>query len=94
MTFQKHVGLHLDQNLDFNEHINKKVSKAQKGILVIKKNFNVLLICKSFVQPHLGYGNIVINQTTRVFWFSIMLPLQVRMQLKELLEQNPVKNRN
>ena len=32
---QKHLGLHLDQKLDFSKHIDKKISKAQKGIPVI-----------------------------------------------------------
>ena len=27
---QTHVGLHLDQKLDFSKHINEKISKAQK----------------------------------------------------------------
>ena len=34
---QKHLGLYLDQKLDFSKHINEKISKAQKGISVIKK---------------------------------------------------------
>ena len=50
---QKHLGLHLHQKLDFSKCINEKVSKAQKGILVIKKIYilpkNALLtIYKSF----------------------------------------------
>ena len=39
---QKHLGLHLDQKLDFTKYINKKISKAQKAISVIKKLCNVL----------------------------------------------------
>ena len=39
---QKHLGLHLDQKLDFSKHINEKISKAQKGISVIKKLYNIL----------------------------------------------------
>ena len=27
---QKHLGLHLDQRLDFSKHINEKISKARK----------------------------------------------------------------
>ena len=37
---QKHLGLHLDQKLDFRKHINEKIYKAQKGISVIK-NLNI-----------------------------------------------------
>ena len=65
---QKHLGLHLDQKLDFSKHINEKISKAQKGISVIKKLYNILprnallTIYKSFVRLHLDYGNIVYDQ--------------------------------
>ena len=65
---QKDLGLHLDQKLDFSKHINEKISEAQKGISVIKKLYyilprNVLLtIYKSFVRPHLDYGDIIYDQ--------------------------------
>ena len=64
---QKHLSLHLDQKLDFSKDINE-ISKAQKGISVIKKLYNILprnvllTIYKSFVRPHLDYGDIVYDQ--------------------------------
>ena len=67
-VFQKHLGLHLDRKLDFSKHINEKISKAQKGISVIKKLNNILprntllTIYKSFVRPHLDYGDIAYDQ--------------------------------
>ena len=39
---KEHLGLHLDQKLDFSKHINEKISKGQKGISVIKKLCNIL----------------------------------------------------
>ena len=39
---QKHLGLHLDQKLNFSKHINEKISKARKGISVIKKLYKTL----------------------------------------------------
>ena len=33
---QEHLGLQLDQKFNFNKHIKEKISKAQKGMLVIK----------------------------------------------------------
>ena len=54
--------------MDFSKHINEKISKAQKGISVIKKLYNILprnvllTIYKSFVRPHLDYGDIVYDQ--------------------------------
>ena len=65
---QKDLGLHLDQKLDFSKHINEKISEAQKGISVIKKLYNILprnvllTIYKSFVRPHLDYGDIIYDQ--------------------------------
>ena len=31
-TCQKHLGIHLDEKLNFNQHINEKITKAKKGI--------------------------------------------------------------
>ena len=39
---QKHLGLHPDQKLDFNKHINEKISTAQELISVIKKLYHIL----------------------------------------------------
>ena len=102
---QKHLGLHLDQKLDFSKHINEKISKAQKGISVIKKLYNILprnallTIYKPFVRPHLDYGVIsyMINQTTRVYQtkskrLSIMLPLQSQTQESAKLRALRAKN--
>ena len=65
---QKHLGLYLDAKLNFSEHINEKIKKAVKGISVIKK-LNVTLPCsslltiyKSFIRPHLDYGDVIYDQ--------------------------------
>ena len=71
-TSQKHLGIyiHLYGKLDFNAHIKEKISKAYRGIGIIKKlqsklPRNVLLtIYKSFIRPHLDYGEIVFDQPT------------------------------
>ena len=69
-TSQKHLGIQLDEKLDFNAHIKEKISKTYRGIGIIKKlqsklPRNVLLtIYKSFIRPHLGYGDIVFDQAT------------------------------
>ena len=41
-VFQKHLGLHLYQKLDFSKHHSEKISKAQKRISVINKLYNIL----------------------------------------------------
>ena len=36
-TYQEHLELHLDEKLNFSHHIKKKMSKAYRGIGVIKQ---------------------------------------------------------
>ena len=67
-SIQKHLGIHLDEKLNFNHHVKEKITKANKGIGVIKKLSNtlprdaLLTIYKSFVRPHLDYGDIIYDQ--------------------------------
>ena len=39
---QKHLGLHLDEKLNFHDHINAKTLKANEGIGIIKRCSNTL----------------------------------------------------
>ena len=54
--------------LNFKLYIKEKISKAIKGIGIIKTLSNVLqrksliTIYKSFVRPHLDYGDLVYDQ--------------------------------
>ena len=54
---QKHLGIHLDEELTFKHHINEKINKANKGIGIIRKLNNILprsalsIICRSFIRP-------------------------------------------
>ena len=65
---QKHLGLLLDEKLNFSEHINKKLKKATKSINLLRKlnlplpRSALLIIYKSFIRPHLDYGDIVYDQ--------------------------------
>ena len=60
-----HVGLLLDKRLSFNEHIQSAMNKCYKMIGVIKRlsvNLScdaLLRIYKSFIWPHLDYGDII-----------------------------------
>ena len=62
---QKHLGLTLDSNLNFNEHIEEKINKCNKIIGLIKRlsvtlpRKALLTIYKSFVRPHLDYADIL-----------------------------------
>ena len=65
---QKHLGLYLDEKLNFHDHINAKILKANKGIGIIKRLSNtlprksLLTIYKSFIRPHLDYCDIIYDQ--------------------------------
>ena len=34
LTSQKHLGIHLDEKLDFNGHIKEKISEAYRGVCI------------------------------------------------------------
>ena len=75
-TSQKHLGIHLDEKLNFNAPIN---DKANRGIVIIKKlqsklPRNVLLtIYKSFTRPHLGYGDVPYKSIILSFYSMLAL---------------------
>ena len=60
--------MHLDEKLNFSQHINIKISKANKGIGIIKRLSHIrprkslLTIYKSFIRPHLDYCDVVYDQ--------------------------------
>ena len=65
---QKHLGLLLDERLNFSEHINEKLKKVTKSINLLRKlnltlpRSSLLIIYKSFIRPHLDYDDIVYDQ--------------------------------
>ena len=68
MSSIKHLGLFLDEKLNFKSHIQGKISKAMTGVGLIRKlssllpRSSLLTIYKSFVRPHLDYGDVVFDQ--------------------------------
>ena len=64
----KHLGMILDSKLNFSQHLSEKISKANKGIGVIKRlRYNLtrkhlVTIYKSNIRPHLDYGDIIYDQ--------------------------------
>ena len=64
---QKHLGI-VDSKLNFNAHVDQKIKKYNRIIGLIRRlsiNFpqNALLtIYKSFVRPHLDYGDILYDK--------------------------------
>ena len=69
---QKHFGIHLDEKLNFYDHINAKTLKAYQGIGIIKRLSNtlprksLLTIYKSFIRPHLDYCDTMYDQPNNI----------------------------
>ena len=66
---QKHLGMFLDTKLDFQEHLKSIFSKVNKTIGLLRKLHHMLprspllTIHKSFIRPHLDYGDTIYDQT-------------------------------
>ena len=64
----KDLGVILDEKLNFKSHIQITISKAMTGVGLINKlrsllpRSSLLTIYKSFVRPHLDYGDIIYDQ--------------------------------
>ena len=67
-TYQKHLGVILDEKLNFKEHVDIAISKVNKGISLIKKLSDSLpwkslvTIYKVFLRPLIDYGDIIYDQ--------------------------------
>ena len=67
-TTQKHFGMLLDVKLDFQGHLKNINSKVNKTIGLLRKLHNalprlpLLTIYKSFIKPHLNYGDVIYDQ--------------------------------
>ena len=57
-----------DRRLNFNHHLKEKISKANKGIGLIRRHYHnlprksLLIIYKSFIRPHLDYADVIYHQ--------------------------------
>ena len=84
---QKHLGLILDSKLDFNEHINNKISKFNKIIGVMKKfsstlsRKTLLTIYKSFIRPNLDYADIIYDKPSNEAFKNKLEMVQYRAAL-------------
>ena len=62
---EKDLGITIDSKLNFQQHINIQVKRANKKLGIINRTFNYmdkerfLVLYKSLVRPHLEYGSVV-----------------------------------
>ena len=64
----KHIGVILDVKLTFEEHLKNVIDKTNKTIGLLRKFSNLLprqalvTIYKTFIRPHLDYGDVLYDQ--------------------------------
>ena len=67
-SYQKHLGIIIDEKLNFKKHIDNAILKFDKGISVIKKlrhglpRKSLITIYKAFLRPLIDYGDIIYDQ--------------------------------
>ena len=74
----------MDSNLNFNTHFDQNIKKCNKMIGLIRRlSVNLtrnafLTIYKSFIRPHLDYGDILYDKPSNDNFLSKMENLQYR----------------
>ena len=83
-SHQKHLGVVLDSNLNFNTHIDQKIKKYNKMLGLIRR-LSINLPCnalftiyKSFVRPHLDYSDTLHDKPSNDNFQSKMVKVQYR----------------
>ena len=103
-SHEKHLGVVLDSNCNFNSHIDQKTKKCNK-IIGLRRRLSVnlprnalLTIYKSFIRPHLHYDDILYDKPSNDNFQSKMKKVQDRACLaitgeyKGLLENGFMMN--
>ena len=75
---QKHLGIHLDEELTFRHHINEMINKANKDIAITCK-LNILP--RSFIRSHLDYGGVIYDQSENESFSSKIESVQYNASL-------------
>ena len=83
----KHLGLILDEKLNFNNHLKEKISKANVGIGMIKRlsqtlpRKSLLSIYKCFVRSYLDYCDIIYDKPNNEIFKSKLESVQYNAAL-------------
>ena len=84
---QKHLGMFLETKVDFQGHIKSIFNKVNKTIGLLHKLRNTLpklpsfTIYKSFIRPHLDYGDITYDQPYNVSFHQKLESIQYNSAL-------------
>ena len=86
-TNHKHLGMILDIKLDFQEYLKDKLSKISKTIGLLRKLQKILTraplltIYKSFIRPHLDYGDILYDKAYNSSFHQNLEKIQYNLAL-------------
>ena len=84
---QKHLGTFLDTKLDFQEHLKSIFSEVNKTIGLLRELHHILprsplfTIFKSFIRPHLDYGDIIYDQAYNASFHQKLDSIQYKAAL-------------
>ena len=76
-----------DSKLNFKCHLSEKISKANKRIWIIKRLYNFLPratlvnIYKTFVRPHLDYGDVIYDNCSNETFCQMIESVQYNAAL-------------
>ena len=93
-TLQKHLGMFPDSKLNFSEHLKTIFQKTNKTIGLLRKLQTLLprapliTIYKSFIRPHLDYGDMIYDQT---FNMSFQQKIETIQYNAALVITSPIK---
>ena len=82
-TLQKRLGMFLDSKLNFSEHLKTIFQKTNKTIGLLRKLQTLLprapliAIYKSFIRPHLDYGDMIFDQTFKMLFLQKWKPFSI-----------------
>ena len=74
---EKDIGVVIDNQLNFEDHMNEKINKSNSIMGLIRCTFTYideptfLMLCKALVWPHLEYANSVWNSYKKKTYYSI-----------------------
>ena len=81
-SYQKHLGLILDEKLNFKQHIDNAISEINKGIAVIKKRRyslprkSLITIYKASLRPLIDYEDIIYDQPQKESFYKKLEAVQ------------------
>ena len=89
---QKHLGLILDAKLTFASHINEKLSRARKGLGILKSLSRYLSvktldqIYKMYIRPHLDFCDVIFHVPCVTNPFDSSINLKFLMNTLERIQ--------